>query len=74
MLKFEIRNIIVDKQILGEDVLELVYNFGDDTANIREIEMQEKIKLNELKKNSVLKKQKGKKCKKKEELKKCKCN
>jgi hypothetical protein len=56
MLKFEIRNIIVDKQILGEDVLELVYNFGDDTANIREIEMQEKIKLNELKKNSVLKK------------------
>ena len=43
MLKFEIRKIIVDKEILGEDVLELVYNFGDDTANMREIEMQEKI-------------------------------
>ena len=74
MLKFEIRNIIVDKQVLGEDVWQFVYNFGDDTANMREIEMQEQIKLNELKKNSVLKKQKGKKCKKKEELKKCKCN
>ena len=28
MLKFEIRNIIVDKEILGEDVLELVNNLG----------------------------------------------
>jgi hypothetical protein len=56
MLKFEIRNIIVDKQILDEDVLELVYNFGDDTVNMREIEMQEKIKLNKLKENSILKK------------------
>jgi hypothetical protein len=37
MLKFEIRNIIVDKEILGEDVLELVNNFGDDTVNMREI-------------------------------------
>ena len=73
MLKFEIRNIIVDQQILDEDVLELVYNFGDDTVNMREIEMQEKIKLNKLKENSILKKQKRKKCKKKEELKKCKC-
>ena len=27
MLKFEIRNIIVDKEILGEDDLELVNNF-----------------------------------------------
>jgi hypothetical protein len=44
-LKFEIRNIIVDKEILGEDVLELVYNFGDDTVNMREIEMEEKIRL-----------------------------
>jgi hypothetical protein len=51
MLKFEICNIIVDKQIL-----ELVYNFGDDTVNMREIEMQEKFKLNKLKKNSILKK------------------
>ena len=65
MLKFEICNIIVDKQIL-----ELVYNFGDDTVNMREIEMQEKFKLNKLKKNSIFKKQKSKKCKKKEELKK----
>jgi hypothetical protein len=30
---------------LGEDVLELVNNFGDDTANMREIEMEEKIRL-----------------------------
>jgi hypothetical protein len=51
MLKFEICNFIVDKQIL-----ELVYNFGDDTVNMREIEMQEKFKLNKLKKNSILKK------------------
>ena len=51
MLKFEICNIIVDKQIL-----ELVYNFGDDTVNMREIQMQEKFKLNKLKKNSILKK------------------
>jgi hypothetical protein len=28
MLKFEIRNIIADKEILGEDVLELVKNLG----------------------------------------------
>ena len=28
MLKFEIRNIIVDKEILGEGVLELVNNLG----------------------------------------------
>jgi hypothetical protein len=27
MLEFEIRNIIVDKEILGEDDLELVNNF-----------------------------------------------
>jgi hypothetical protein len=51
MLKFEICNIIVDKQILDEDVLELVYNFGDDTVNMREIEIQEQFKLNKLKKN-----------------------
>jgi len=37
MLKFEIRNIIVDKEILGEDVLELVNNFGDDTVIMREM-------------------------------------
>ena len=41
MLKFEIRNIIVDKEIFGEDVLELVYNFGDDTVNMIEIEKEE---------------------------------
>jgi hypothetical protein len=45
MLKFEIRNIIVGKQILGEDVLELVNIFWDDTVNMREIEMEEKIRL-----------------------------
>ena len=42
MLKFEIRNIIVDKEIQGEDVLELVCNFGDDTVIMREIEMEKK--------------------------------
>ena len=37
MLKFEIRKIIVDKEILGEDVLVLVNNVGDDTVNMRVI-------------------------------------
>ena len=45
MLKFEIRNIIVDGEIVGEDDLELVSNFWVDTVKMREIEMQEKIKL-----------------------------
>ena len=45
MLKFEIRNIIVDKEILGEDDLEKVNKFGDDTEQMREIERQEKIRL-----------------------------
>jgi hypothetical protein len=45
MLKFEIRNSIVDEEIVSEDDLELVSNFGVDAVNIREIEMQEKIKL-----------------------------
>ena len=45
MLKFEIRNIIVDEEILGEDDLELVNNFGVDTVQMRKIEMQEKIRL-----------------------------
>jgi hypothetical protein len=45
MLKFEIRNSIVDEKIVGEDDLELVSNFGVDTVNMREIEIQEKIKL-----------------------------
>ena len=45
MLKFEIRNIIVDKEIQGEDALELVNNFGDDTVIMREIEMKKKIRL-----------------------------
>jgi hypothetical protein len=45
MLKFEIRKIIVNKEILGEDVLELVNNVGDDRVNMREIEMEEKIRL-----------------------------
>ena len=45
MLKFEIRNIIVDEEIQGELDLELVNNFGVDTVNVREIEMQEKIRL-----------------------------
>jgi hypothetical protein len=30
---------------LGEDVLELVNNFGDDTVNMRKIEMEKKIRL-----------------------------
>ena len=42
MVKFEIRNIIVDKEILGEDVLELVKNFGDDTVNMRELKWKKK--------------------------------
>jgi hypothetical protein len=45
MLKFEIRNSIVDEEIVSEDDLELVCNFGVDTLKLREIEMQEKIKL-----------------------------
>ena len=45
MLKFEIRNSIVDKKIVGEDDLELVSTFGVHTVKMREIEMQEKIKL-----------------------------
>ena len=45
MLKFEIRNIIVDMKILDEDDLELVNNFLVDRVNTREIEMQETIGL-----------------------------
>jgi hypothetical protein len=45
MLKFEIRNIIVDEEILGEVHLEFVNNIGVDTVKMREIEMQEKIRL-----------------------------
>ena len=45
MLKFEIRNSIVDEEIVNEDDLELVSNVGVDTVKMREIEMQEKIKL-----------------------------
>jgi hypothetical protein len=45
MLKFEIRNSIVDEEIVSEDDLELVSNFGVDTVKMREIEMQEKLKL-----------------------------
>jgi hypothetical protein len=45
MLKFEIRNSIVDEEIVSEDDLELVSNFGVITVKMREIEMQEKIKL-----------------------------
>ena len=45
MLKFEIRNIIVDEEILGEVHLECVNNIGVDTVKMREIKMQEKIKL-----------------------------
>ena len=32
MLKFEIRNSIVDEEIVGEDDLKLVSNFGVDTC------------------------------------------
>jgi hypothetical protein len=42
MLNFEIRNNIVDEEIVGEDDLELVSNFGVDTVKMREIEMQKK--------------------------------
>jgi hypothetical protein len=45
MLKFEIRNSIVDEEIVSEDDLELVSNVGVDTVKMREIEMQEQIKL-----------------------------
>jgi hypothetical protein len=45
MLKFEIRNSIVDEEIVSEDDLELVSNVGVDTVTMREIEMQEQIKL-----------------------------
>ena len=42
MLKFEIRNSIVDEEIAGEDDLEQVSNFGVDTVKMREIDMQKK--------------------------------
>ena len=45
MLKFEIRNSIVDEEIVGEDDLELDSNFGVDTVKMREIEIQEKTEL-----------------------------
>jgi hypothetical protein len=44
MLKFEIRNSIVDEEIVRKDDLELVSNYGVDTVKLREIKMQEKIK------------------------------
>jgi hypothetical protein len=74
MLKFEIRNSIVDEEIVGEDDLELDSNFGVGTVKMREIEIQEKIKLNKLKTHSDLKKEKRKTWMKEEELKKCKSN
>jgi hypothetical protein len=37
MLKFEIRNIIVDEEILDEVHLKLVNNIGVDTVKMREI-------------------------------------
>jgi hypothetical protein len=45
MLKFEIRNIVVNEEILGELDLEFINNFGVGTVKMREIEMQEKIRL-----------------------------
>jgi hypothetical protein len=45
MLTFEIRNSIVDEENVSEYDLELVINFGVDTLKMREIEMQEQIKL-----------------------------
>ena len=45
MLKFEIRNSIVDEEIVSEDDLELVSNFGIDTVKMREIEMPKKNKI-----------------------------
>ena len=45
MLKFEIRNIIVAEEILGDVHLELVSNIEVDTVKMREIEMQEKDKI-----------------------------
>ena len=45
MLKFEIRHIIVDEEILDGDDLEFVNNVGVDTVQMREIEMQENIRL-----------------------------
>ena len=45
MLKFEICKIILDEEILDEDDLECVINFGVDTVHMREIEMQEQIRL-----------------------------
>ena len=52
MLKFEIRNVIVihlvDGESLYEDGLDLVKTYRVDTVNMREIEMQEKIRLKEI--------------------------
>jgi hypothetical protein len=75
MLTFEIRNVIVahlvDGESLYEDALDLVKAYGVDTVKMREIEMQEKIRLKKKRKNDKLK---NYKYKKKERLKKCKCN
>jgi hypothetical protein len=52
MLKFEIRNVIVahlvDGESLYEDALDLVKTHRVDTVKMREIEMQEKIRLKEI--------------------------
>jgi hypothetical protein len=37
--------IILDEEILDEDDLECVINIGVDTVHMREIEMQEQIRL-----------------------------
>ena len=66
MLKFEIRSIVVDEEILGEVHLELVYNISVDTVKMREIEMQEKIRLKSIEKKLSLKEyKKGRNARKK---------
>jgi hypothetical protein len=45
MLKFEIRHTIADVEILDGDDLEFVNTVGVDTVQMREIEMQENIRL-----------------------------
>jgi hypothetical protein len=47
MLKFEIRHIIVDEEILNGDDLEFVNNFGVDTVQMREMKCKKnQIKIN----------------------------
>jgi hypothetical protein len=74
MLKFEIRNIIVDEEIFGEVHMELVYNIGVDTVKMREIEMQEQIRLKYIEEKLSLKEIEKEEMQEKRRIEESKCN